>query len=171
MNKIAIVALEKKLNIPEFMARISLLGEKYNIEFETFFYSNKDFDLYNILHRERKDVGKEFSAAFSVGGDGTFLYTSRVFAGLDIPIFGINMGRLGFNTNIEINDLEEYLKKFIDGEALFDYKALLEVDVEGENEIFTVLNEGVISHTGISRMIRMKVFWRVVRCATLTETV
>lgn len=158
MNKIAIVALEKKLDIPDFMARISLLEKRYDIKFETFFYSNKDFDLYNILHREKKDITKEFSAALSVGGDGTFLYTSRVFAGLDIPIFGINMGQLGFNTNVEIDELEEYLKKFIDGEALFDYKTLLEVHVEGEKEIFTVLNEGVISHTGISRMIRMKVY-------------
>lgn len=157
MKKIAVVGLDKRDNIDDFLESLENLEKKYRISFEKFIYTDNDFDLYNILNKKHTLLKDEFCAAVSIGGDGTFLYTSRVFAGTDIPIFGVNIGQLGFNTNIEVSDFESYLKSFLEGKICFDYKSLLEATVEGEKGSYEVLNEGVVSHTGISRMIRLKV--------------
>ncbi len=155
MKRIAIVGLEKN-GVWNFFKNLSIYKEKYNINIEPFIYSHKDRDLYDSLE-EKGFKPSDFSAAVSVGGDGTFLYTSRVFAGTDVAIFGVNKGHLGFNTNIEEKEFEEYFKDFLENKAKFDYKNLLDVIIEGDSTNYVVLNEGVISHSGISRMIRLKV--------------
>ena len=154
-RKIAIVGLSKKEEIWDFLENLKKYEAKYNLEINHFIYSSKEFHLYNTISVDFNP--EDYLAAISVGGDGTFLYVSRVFAGTDIPIFGINFGQLGFNTNIEVKEFDFYFENFLENKAIFDYKTLLEVKIEGIEEKYLVLNEGVISHTGISRMIRLKV--------------
>ncbi|HOV15680.1 MAG TPA: NAD(+)/NADH kinase [Spirochaetota bacterium] len=156
MRKIAVVGLSKKIGIFEFIKNIKKYETQYNFETEEFIYSNKEFNLYDVLSPVNFNPNDYF-AAISVGGDGTFLYTSRVFAGTEIPVLGVNIGQLGFNTNIELKDFDYYFENFLNNKVEFDYKSMLDVQIEGDDKIYNVLNEGVISHTGISRMIRLKV--------------
>jgi NAD+ kinase len=156
MKKIAVIGVSKKKEIDGFIKSLDSLVKKYSIVVEKFIYSNKDFHLYDRLS-ENKTSTEDYIAAVSIGGDGTFLYTSRIFAGTDIPVFGVNLGHLGFNTNIETKEFRHYFESFMEGVAQYDQKALLDVEIENQKEIYSVLNEGVISHTGISRMIRLNV--------------
>ncbi len=155
MKKIAIVGLEKN-DSSDLFNNIQQFKKKYDIELISFFYKDKFQDLYDELEEKGYEPA-DFIAAISIGGDGTFLYTSRVFAGTDVAIFGINKGRLGFNTNIDENEFNVFFKGFLDGKVEFEYKTLLDINIEN-HPTYVVLNEGVISHTGISRMIRLKVF-------------
>ncbi len=155
MKKTAVIGLEKN-NVWDFYKKISLLKKKYDIDFVPFIYTQNDRKYYDTLQDEKSDP-RDFFCAISVGGDGTFLYTSRVFAGTDIPIFGVNKGHLGFNTNIEEAEFESYFKDFMEGKCEFDYKFLMDVSIEGEKDKFLVLNEGVISYSGISRTIKLRV--------------
>ena len=152
MKKVAIIGLEKKKEIFDFISNF----KKYNIDFDAFIRTEKDFELYDKLNDKNIDI-TQYMCALSLGGDGTFLHTSRIFAGTDIPIMGINLGRFGFNTTIEIKDFDIIFKNFLENKVEYEYKKLLDVEIEKEKEIYSVLNEGVISHTGISRMIRLKV--------------
>ena len=97
MKKIAIIGFNKRNYLDKFLATADKLSEKYDVSFEKFLYGSKDFHYYDKLpvvgERSKTD---HFDAAVSIGGDGTFLYTARVFAGTDIPIFGVNNGQLGF---------------------------------------------------------------------------
>jgi len=155
MKKIAVIGLEKN-NVWDFFKKISHLGKKYDVDFIPFIYTQNDRKYYDTLQDEKSDP-REFFCAISVGGDGTFLYTSRVFAGTDIPVFGVNKGHLGFNTNIEETEFESYFKDFMEGKSEFDYKFLMDVSIEGEKGKYLVLNEGVISYSGISRTIKLRV--------------
>lgn len=155
MKKIAVIGLEKN-NVWDFYKKISHLKKKYDIDFVPFIYTQNDRKYYDTLQDEKSDP-RDFFCAISVGGDGTFLYTSRVFAGTDIPIFGVNKGHLGFNTNIEEAEFEPYFKDFLEGKSEFDYKFLMDVSIEGEKVKYLVLNEGVISYSGISRTIKLRV--------------
>ena len=156
MRKIAVVGLEKN-NVWDFFHSLESFKKKYNIEFIPFIYSSKKQNLYDSLE-DKGYKPSDFEAVVSVGGDGTFLYTSRVFAGTEVVVFGVNKGHLGFNTNIEEREFEEYFKKYLENKIEFIYKNLLDVSVEGEPDLYLVINEGVISYAGISRTIRLKVF-------------
>lgn len=155
MKKIALIGFDEKKAIHNFIDNLKKLEKKLNFSCDYFIYSKKDFNLYDKLYNNTSV--DDYDAAVSIGGDGTFLYTSRLFAGKDIPVFGVNLSYLGFNTRIEIDEIEKYLELFINGDALYEYRDLLEVSVGNSTEKYTVVNDGVISHTGISRMIRLKV--------------
>lgn len=155
MKKIAVIGLEKN-GTWDFFKKIGHLAHANKFEFVPFIYSHKRHDLYDRLD-EKGYKAHDFTAAVSVGGDGTFLYVSRVFAGTDVPLFGINKGHFGFNTNIEEDEFGFFFDQFVNNTAQYDYKNLIDITIEGDPTVYSVLNEGVISHTGISRMIRLKV--------------
>ncbi|MBP5707191.1 MAG: NAD(+)/NADH kinase [Spirochaetales bacterium] len=154
MKKIAIIGFNKRSYLDKFLATADKLSEKYDVSFEKFLYGSKDFHYYDRLpvlgERGKTDI---FDAAVSIGGDGTFLYTARVFAGTDIPIFGVNNGQLGFNTTIEIDEFEHFFADFLDDKAQYEYKETLEIGVNDDK--FLVVNDAVISHAGISRIITL----------------
>ena len=156
MKKIAVVGLAKKIGILEFVEGLKTYEKKYNFTIDKFIYSNEEFNLYDVLTLSNLDINDYF-AVISVGGDGTFLYTSRVFAGTEIPVFGVNIGQVGFNAHIELKEFDYYFEKFLNNQIEFEYKSMLDVQIEGEEKIYNVLNDGVISHSGISRVIRLKV--------------
>lgn len=153
MKKIAVIGLEKN-NVWDFFNKIQYIKQKYNIEPIPYIYSKNDRKFYDKL-QENNNNTKDFLCAISVGGDGTFLYTSRIFAGTDVPIFGINKGHLGFNTTIEESEFETFFKAFYEGKSEYEYKHLMDVQVEGNDNIDIVLNDGVISFSGIARTIKL----------------
>ena len=93
----------------------------------------------------------------SMGGDGTFLYTCHKAYPLDIPVIGVNLGKLGFMTEIEEGDLEEALDTIIEGRAIVKEKMMLDVrayDRQGK-EIYADfgLNDAVLYRGSISQII------------------
>ena len=72
-----------------------------------------------------KDVDK----IIVLGGDGTILRAARQYARWQLPVLGVNMGTVGFLTNIEINELPEYMQRFIAGDYKIDERLMLEVNI------------------------------------------
>jgi len=158
MKKIALICHNKKSQIPFVKKQLDVLKsyeKKYSFELKLFIYD--DENLYDKLSWSDKAFDDDFIAAISLGGDGTFLYSARIMAGREIPIFGVNMGKLGFNTTIEMNEIGKYITMFFEGNLGFEYKTLLSITIDGEKDEFLALNDGVISHVGISRIIRIAV--------------
>ena len=155
MKKVAVLGLEKN-NVWDFFEHIKVLEKKHRIEFVPFIYSHNDRKFYDTLS-DNNYQPEDFLSVISVGGDGTFLYTARIFAGTDIPIFGVNKGHLGFNTNLEQNEFQEYFERFLEDDVEYEYKSLLDVNIEDEDKTYSVMNDGVISYSGISRTIKLRV--------------
>jgi NAD+ kinase len=102
----------------------------------------------------------EMDIAISLGGDGTVLATARYVR--DIPIFGVNLGHLGFLTNFEYNlkDFKKSINYLLDGHYSIDTRSRLEATVEREGEIVancTALNDVVIKG-GIAKLVRLQTF-------------
>jgi NAD+ kinase len=96
-----------------------------------------------------------------LGGDGTFLSIARLMHERSVPVMGINMGQLGFLTEIKRQEAVDTLKCFMDGKAMaYQERALLEVTLERKKKIVfqgPVVNDAVISKGAIARIIGLEV--------------
>lgn len=94
----------------------------------------------------------------SVGGDGTILRAARIVVPWPIPVLGINLGRLGFMTELEPKEVFQKLPAFVAGEGWIDERAMLQavlLSVGGTSESgpWNALNDVVTSRGAASRLI------------------
>lgn len=96
-----------------------------------------------------------------LGGDGTLLSVARQVLWHKTPILGINLGHLGFLTELELDNMYEGLEKIKKGEYRLEERLMLEAVVVKNNMIsdnFRALNDIVISKGSFSRIIRLKTY-------------
>ena len=95
-----------------------------------------------------------------LGGDGTMLGIARQLAGSNVPLVGINMGRLGYMTDIPIRSVKDTLPKIIAGEYEADKRTLLDAVVLRDGKEINralALNDVVVNRSGISGMVELAV--------------
>ena len=94
----------------------------------------------------------------AIGGDGTLLSASRSFGSHKIPILGINLGNLGFLTDIPPADLTFALKNIMLGDFVKDKRIFLEAKISGKKERYKALNEIVLHSGSIAQLIEYELF-------------
>ncbi len=90
-----------------------------------------------------------------LGGDGTLLSVARIFAATGTPILSVNLGSLGFLTEVRLGDLYATLESWCDNCHTLDARAMLHAEVirDGSTvKVFEALNEVVVSKGDIARM-------------------
>lgn len=96
-----------------------------------------------------------------LGGDGTFLSIARLMRKRSVPVMGVNMGQLGFLTEIKRSEATEVLAQLLGGTPFnVDERALLEVTLtRGKKVVFQgpVVNDAVISKGAIARIIGLEI--------------
>ncbi len=92
----------------------------------------------------------------SVGGDGTILRAARAVVPRAIPIVGINLGRLGFMTELSADEVREKIPALLAGEGWIDERAMLQVELAGRAP-FHALNDAVVGRGAISRVVWVEV--------------
>lgn len=75
-----------------------------------------------------------------LGGDGTLLSALDVALPLDLPMLGVNMGRVGFLSEIQMESLEDDIEKLLQGAFFMEERMLLEVEAPGHKSVYA-LNE------------------------------
>ena len=111
-----------------------------------------------LLSRDRRRaVPRATRLLVTLGGDGTLLHAARLAAPRGIPVLGVNLGRLGFLTELELEGLGEGLQRFLAGEYRLDERMLIEVTAErGERRLGRALglNELVVQRAteGLARL-------------------
>lgn len=99
--------------------------------------------------------------AVSLGGDGTMLRTVDLVSGAGVPVLGVNVGQLGYLTDIEPADMGSALDRFLSGEGTIEVRMLLSVGVQraGDTEVeqHTALNEAVLEKTPTGHTVRLDV--------------
>jgi len=96
-----------------------------------------------------------------LGGDGTLISVARQVGDLRIPILGINLGSLGFLTEVTLDELYPVLEEVIHGQYSVSQRIMLEAKVLREGKPagrFRVLNDVVINKGTLARIIDMKAF-------------
>lgn len=126
--------------------------------------NSKDFclsdKLRDILPSElpfssEEDLVKNCDFMMAMGGDGTMLAVSRLVGKSEVPIFGVNIGSLGFLTEQTPDDLEDGLEKLYNEQFNVEKRIVLKAEVEGSGQSFYALNDFVIDKGNISRMISL----------------
>jgi NAD+ kinase len=98
--------------------------------------------------------------AIVLGGDGTMLSVARRLAPYEVPLIGVNLGRLGFLTDIPLARLEPTLGAMLEGRYTEERRTLIAATVEradGSNEQAPALNEVVVNRGGLGSMIECAV--------------
>jgi len=105
-------------------------------------------------------IGTAADVAVVVGGDGTMLHSARRLAEFDVPLVGVNQGRLGFMTDIASSDMIPSMEQLLAGHFTVERRPLLDAEVlRGGLRVFQTLalNDVVVNKGDIGRMIEMKV--------------
>ncbi|MFQ5579366.1 MAG: NAD(+)/NADH kinase [Nitrospiria bacterium] len=95
-----------------------------------------------------------------LGGDGTLLSVARMFGETDIPILGVNLGSLGFLTEITLDELYPDLEKILENAFLHDPRLTLQSFIQRKGKQYPqamVLNDITVHKAALSNMIRLRI--------------
>lgn len=111
-------------------------------------------------YTNEKFVPEETECAFVLGGDGTMIQAANDLAHLDIPILGVNVGTLGFLTEVEEDGLADACRRLVADDYSVEKRIMLYGYLEGQEEKYNrhALNDFVVTKSGICRLITLKVY-------------
>lgn len=92
-----------------------------------------------IAGNTAREIIENSDALIVLGGDGTIIRLAKIAALYDLPILGINLGRLGFLSEVEKNDLEDPIKKLLTGDYSVEERTMLRISFN--NREYLALNE------------------------------
>lgn len=155
-QKIALILSNKEsLEIQEAVARTKAIMDASGASY---------FEVNNLEYRNKLQYPLEIMGAISecdliiaFGGDGTFLGIARKVHTLNIPVLGVNLGRLGFLTDIDQKMLHTHLSRILAGDVNYEERFLLKASIDDELRSFA-MNDVVIHKTELSRLIEIDVY-------------
>ena len=107
---------------------------------------------------ERLEEPSKIDALLTLGGDGTMLRGARLLAGRQIPILGVNLGRLGFLTACAGDELERAIELFALGDYAVERRMALEARTTRDGDTrWWALNDVVLHKGGFARVVRLRV--------------
>jgi len=167
--KFAIYGQTAKPIVQNIVRRLFNLFQKHEnteVIFEEQFYSLLNEQ--GILEKEYETFGinnpltSEVDFFISVGGDGTMLRAANFIKNTDIPIVGINAGRLGFLANVQHDNLEEHIPLLFENKFKRSKRSLLSLNCQPEeNNAFDIqyaLNEVTVSRKNTTSMITVETY-------------
>lgn len=107
----------------------------------------------------KQELGKSSDLLITFGGDGTLLSVAR-HAPEHVPVIGVNMGTLGFLTEIRVEEFPHVLEQVLDGQYNVEPRVTFNVAVSGpgrDDLQFRVLNDAAINKSALARIIEMRV--------------
>ena len=160
MKKIGLIPNMKKEKALEITRELYEKFSKHNLEVYLTCEGAKAIG--NEKSGAKPDVIAEHAELLIVlGGDGTLLKVARDYAKHDIPILGINVGKVGFLTEIEIGEVNGYIDDIVKDNFEIKERVMLETSVVRNNNKlckFIALNDIVISKGSFSKLVELKTY-------------
>lgn len=112
------------------------------------------------ISEQNKDLFDDsITFAILVGGDGSFLATARYYARFNVPVFGINHGRLGFLSQLSKHNIKEGIEKLLNGEFIIEDRLMLQASNDKDGEpLGCALNDMVIKGGALARTERLYLY-------------
>lgn len=123
---------KKSVSIRQILA--SLAQRKAEVSIERAFYDFLVSDPQNVLSGVTVFDGNNFDADFviSMGGDGTFLRAASMVGSKQVPILGINTGRLGFLADVTAQEIDHTIQALYEGDYAVETRSVIEVSTSGQ---------------------------------------
>ncbi|HLP16307.1 MAG TPA: NAD(+)/NADH kinase [Bacteroidota bacterium] len=163
--KFGIVGNLAKDTISEAVLRLLNCDEKEEIEFlvheELGRVVNKKFGSklipkHQLLDEEHLVQQSDIIIAF--GGDGTILSTARMVGRAQVPIVGINLGKLGFLAELSLDEMDAFIRDILNNQHAVEERTVIKVSIDGTDNELTALNEVVVDKSVSSRAIQMAAY-------------
>ncbi|OIQ22603.1 MAG: NAD kinase [Flavobacterium sp. MedPE-SWcel] len=164
--KIAVYGQYYKDNTTEIIEKLLLVlnNHKAIIVFEYNFYNvlneNNLLDISFPTFTSHEELDSGFDMFISIGGDGTMLRAATLVRDKNIPILGINAGRLGFLATVQQENIEQLLPLIFTNDYKISPRILLTVDYDGKNkdlkDLDYALNEITVSRKDTTSMITIE---------------
>ena len=142
--------LEVARTVPELLAWLHAHGYQVIVDPETAKYSNGQEEV------SRSEMSsRPLDLVVVLGGDGTLLSAVRATAAIDAPLLGVNLGSLGFLTDVPLSSLFSMLDQIAQGSAAVEQRSLMRCDLlRGEAVLGTymVFNDAVVNKTALARL-------------------
>ncbi|CAL2095213.1 NAD kinase [Tenacibaculum sp. 190524A02b] len=168
MKKVAIYGQAYTISAEKEIKILLSILKKYGIVvfFEKQFYDllieNKSLEKKYPTFTHFNDLSNSFDVLFTIGGDGTILRAVTYIRNLDIPIMGINTGRLGFLATVQKNQIEEAVELLLKKEYTIQERTLLQIETspiaEELSELNFALNEITIARRNTTSMIGINTY-------------
>ena len=168
IKKVAIFGQIYSVNAEKEITILLKALEKHNV---VVFFEKNFYDIlkqHNYLTKKFatftsfNDLNNSFDVFFSIGGDGTILRAITYIRDLNIPILGINTGRLGFLANIQKDSIEKSIDLLIAKKYKIQERTLLSIrtspEISSISELSFALNEITIARENTTSMIGVKTF-------------
>ncbi|HKJ06834.1 MAG TPA: NAD kinase [Flavobacteriaceae bacterium] len=154
---------EDKVYIKELLTKLNSLNAEIFIEIEYSQSIANDVDVskYKLFY-SYKELNNTFDFLITVGGDGTILRAVTYVRDNNIPIVGINTGRLGFLATIQKNNISKAIDLIVNNKYVIKERSLLCVstkpEIENLTEVNFALNEVSVSRKNTASMINIKTY-------------
>lgn len=168
MKKVAIFGQAYKNTDRQYFELLIENLEKFQVDIliaEEFTSILKDLGVENISYptfSKYEDLDKSIDVLFTLGGDGTILNAATIVKDLNIPILGINTGRLGFLASIQKKEIENTIQSLMSREYTIQERALLQIKSNSGNLDFNginfSLNEITIARKNSTSMIGVEAY-------------
>lgn len=155
MPKAAIISKPQKPElaavVPELVQWLESHGFTYCFDPNTSAYLHRGHEAV-----ARRDLpGAEVDIVITLGGDGTLLSAARAFARTETPILGINLGSLGFLTEVPLSEMYPTLEAWLEGRGVMESRWLMQIELIRDGRSFgkwDALNDVVLAKGAIARM-------------------
>ncbi|SFS48281.1 NAD kinase [Lutibacter maritimus] len=163
--KVAIYGQYYKPEDKEYLKELFLLLEKNSIEYiiENHYYTGlkKEIDLKNVVtFSSHKDLNESFNFMITIGGDGTILRAVTYIRNSNIPIVGINTGRLGFLATVQKDEINNAIEQLLSKNYKIKERSLLSVTtnppIKSLKSLNFALNEVSVSRKNTASMITIE---------------
>lgn len=116
---------------------------------------------YNVITVPEKEIYKCSDIVIVIGGDGTIISSAVSCAENNTPLLGVNLGRIGFMSELEVSSLEEGVNRLLRGEYTEEKRMMMDIEVikkNGERKLFHALNDIVVQKAGKTKLIGIELF-------------
>jgi NAD+ kinase len=158
--RVAIVGRPGTPDLGEPLGRLAgfLASKGHAVVLEADTARQTSLDGYDVA--DAGSLGARADLAIVLGGDGTMLAIARQLAPHDVPLIGVNQGRLGFLTDIPLSSMERVLEPMLAGRFLEERRTMLEIVVEREGiarEVEHALNDVAVNRGASGSMVEFAV--------------
>lgn len=104
-----------------------------------------------------KEIADRSDLLVAFGGDGTILQAAQISRNREVPILGVNLGRLGFLAEVAADDLKTAFQRVLDGDYVLHRRMAVEASAQGRSETFFALNDVVLGKGSSPRMMEVEI--------------